>query len=60
MTTKVRKGQVTFDAEGNDIETSKYFSRVILFLESQSGEDTIWVTARKLSYARHDEGWSYI
>lgn len=29
MLTKVKKGQVTFDAEGNDIETSKYFSRVI-------------------------------
>jgi len=26
---KVKKGQVTFDAEGNDIETSPYFSRVI-------------------------------
>ncbi len=29
MSTKVKKGQITFDAEGNDIETSKYFSRVI-------------------------------
>jgi len=29
MSTKVKKGQVTFDAEGTDIESSKYFSRVI-------------------------------
>ncbi|MCF6254983.1 MAG: pesticin C-terminus-like muramidase [Gammaproteobacteria bacterium] len=29
MSTKVKKGQITFDAEGNDAETSKYFSRVI-------------------------------
>ena len=26
---KVKKGQITFDAEGNDIESSPYFSRVI-------------------------------
>jgi len=26
---KVKKGQITFDAEGNDIEMSQYFSRVI-------------------------------
>ena len=26
---KVKKGQVTFDAEGNDIESSPYFSRVV-------------------------------
>ena len=25
----VESGQVTFDAEGNDIESSRYFSRVI-------------------------------
>ena len=29
MSTKVKKEQITFDAEGNDTETSKYFSRVI-------------------------------
>lgn len=26
---KVKKGQLTFDAEGNDIETTQYFSRVV-------------------------------
>ena len=26
---KVKKGQITFDAEGNDVEASPYFSRVI-------------------------------
>ncbi len=26
---KVKKGQITFDAEGNDLETTQYFSRVI-------------------------------
>ena len=29
MASKVKKGQITFDAEGNDIETSPYFSRVV-------------------------------
>jgi len=29
MSGKVKKGQVTYDAEGNDIEKSPYFSRVI-------------------------------
>jgi len=29
MSTKVKKGQVTYDAEGTDIEASKYFSRII-------------------------------
>lgn len=29
MFMNVKKGQITFDAEGNDIETSQYFSRVI-------------------------------
>jgi len=29
MATKVKKGQVTFDAEGNDIKGSPFFSRVI-------------------------------
>jgi GH24 family phage-related lysozyme (muramidase) len=29
MSTKVKKGQVTFDAEENDLEATKYFSRVI-------------------------------
>lgn len=29
MVAKVQKGQITFDAEGSDVETSKYFSRVI-------------------------------
>jgi hypothetical protein len=29
MSAKVEKGQITFDAEGNDNEASKYFSRVI-------------------------------
>lgn len=29
MNLKVKKGQVTFDAEGNDVEVSPYFSRVI-------------------------------
>lgn len=29
MAANVRKGQITFDAEGNDIEKSPYFSRVI-------------------------------
>lgn len=29
MSTAVKKGNVTFDAEGNDILNSKYFSRVI-------------------------------
>ena len=29
MSTKVKKGKITFDAEGNDIETSIHFSRVI-------------------------------
>lgn len=29
MPTQVKKGLVTYDAEGNDIQASKYFSRVI-------------------------------
>jgi len=29
MSNKVKKGQVTYDAEGSDVESSKYFSRVI-------------------------------
>lgn len=29
MVTKVKKGQVTFDAEGNDVKISPFFSRII-------------------------------